>query len=129
MVVAVSCTPIRETSGGGDEYYSTAPRPAAPSRIYVDDPYAGTVVLERDPYTGRYYQVSPNAYRSSPYGRYNNGYDPYYNDRYYRNDGYYRNNRTYRNNTNSQANQQQQEARQQQEKRRQEARESVRKPQ
>jgi hypothetical protein len=28
------------------------------NRLYVQDPFYGTVVLERDPYTGRYYDVT-----------------------------------------------------------------------
>jgi hypothetical protein len=77
MVAAVSCTPVREAD---DDYYYD--RAQAPSRIYVDDPYRGTVVLERDSYTGRYYEVgpyssyyAPYAYRSNPYyGNYGRSY-------------------------------------------------------
>ena len=61
MVAAVGCTTMTETQ---DDYYSEGPRTSA-NRIYVDDPYRGTVVLERDPWTGRYYEVSS-------YGRFNN---------------------------------------------------------
>jgi len=73
MVAAVSCTPVRET--GYDERVSTTP-----GRVYVDDPYRGTVILERDPYTGRYYEI--NSYDAYYGSRYRN-YDPYYRDRYY----------------------------------------------
>ena len=96
MVTAVSCTTMQGTE---DEYYSTQSRRVAADRVYVNDPYRGTVVLERDPYTGRYYEVS------SPYSTYNNRYDSRYdsrNDRRYSsrtNSGSYgRNNRNYRNN-------------------------------
>src|SRR5688572_22761487 len=92
MVTAVSCTTMQ---GVEDEYYSTQSRRIATDRVYVNDPYRGTVVLERDPYTGRYYEVS------SPYSTYDR-YDSRY-DRRYRtsrsNSGYYgRNDRNYRNN-------------------------------
>src|SRR5687768_11651525 len=77
MVALASCTTMRE--GYDDEYY-TSDRNVVSERIYVDDPYRGTIVLERDPYSGRYYQVSPIG------GRYNQGiYDPYYRNNYYRN--------------------------------------------
>ena len=96
MVTAVSCTTMQ---GVEDEYYSTQSGRIATDRVYVNDPYRGTVVLERDPYTGRYYEVS------SPYTTYNNRYDSRYDSRYDRrygnsrtNNGYGRNNRTYRNN-------------------------------
>jgi hypothetical protein len=92
MVTAVSCTTMQ---GAEDEYYSTQSRRVAADRVYVNDPYRGTVVLERDPYTGRYYEVS------SPYGMYDSRYDSRYDRRYgsRTNSGYYgRNNRTYRNN-------------------------------
>jgi hypothetical protein len=75
MVAVVGCTPMRETER--NEYYERVS--TAPARVYVDDPYRGTVVLERDPYTGRYYEV--NSY-GSYYGTRNRGYDPYNNGRY-----------------------------------------------
>ena len=97
MVTAVSCTTMQGTE---DEYYSTQSRRVAADRVYVNDPYRGTVVLERDPYTGRYYEVS------SPYSTYNNRYDSRYDSRYDRRYGnsrtssgsYGRNNRNYSNN-------------------------------
>jgi hypothetical protein len=56
------------------------------NRLYIDDPYRGTVVLERDPYTGRYYDVTSRY--SYGYG-YDNGYNSPYSSRmsspYYRN--------------------------------------------
>jgi hypothetical protein len=58
------------------------------NRLYIDDPYRGTVVLERDPYTGRYYDVT------SRYGYgYSNGYDYPYTSRRY--SPYYRNSDRY----------------------------------
>ena len=76
MLAAVGCTTMRTAE---DSRYERAGQ----DRIYVNDPYRGTIVLERDPYTGRYYEVNSIGY-SSPYSRY--GYDDYYrrNDRYYR---------------------------------------------
>lgn len=74
VVAAVSCTPMRES---GDDYYEPSSR-AASNRVYVEDPYRGVVVLERDPYTGRYYEV--NSYGSAYGNYYGNGR---YSDRYY----------------------------------------------
>ena len=84
MVSAVSCTTMQ---GASDDYY-TDNYPMG-NRIYVDDPYRGTVVLEKDPYTGRYYEVSPYGY--SP-----NSYRSSRNSDYYRNN-HYRNYRNYGN--------------------------------
>ena len=92
MVTAVSCTTMRETE---DDYYYDRTQTA--NRIYVDDPYRGTIVLERDPYSGRYYEVSPYSRYSSPYGtsRRNNPYYGRRNNTYYgRNNNNYRNNNT-----------------------------------
>ena len=71
LVTAVSCTSTREI------YEDETGYRARPERILVDDPYYGTVVMERDPFTGRYYQVGTYG---SPYG-----YDRYRDSRYYRN--------------------------------------------
>ena len=85
MVTAWSCTPLQEAGG---EYHERVA--GTPNRIYVDDPYRGTVILERDPFTGRYYDVE--AYR---YGA--RRYDPYYRDGYYGSSSYPRSNgRIYR---------------------------------
>jgi len=92
MVTAVSCTTMRGTE---DEYYETQRVQGSPNRIYVDDPYRGTVVLERDPYSGRYYEV--NSYGSS-YG-YGSRYDRRYNSS--RSNRYYGNNNRYRTNNGS----------------------------
>ncbi|MGV3529008.1 MAG: hypothetical protein ACO1OO_08950 [Flavisolibacter sp.] len=83
-LTAVSCTTGQMMA---DENYPD--RRQAGERIYIQDPYAGTIVLERDPYTGRYYDVT--------YGNSNGyyGYNPYYNSRY--NDRYYYRNRYPRN--------------------------------
>jgi len=84
LVTAASCTTLREAD---DDYYYERTS-SAPARIYVDDPYMGTVMMERDPYTGRYYPVTP-------YG-YGNGYPRTNAYRYYRqNNRYYRNNQGY----------------------------------
>jgi hypothetical protein len=78
MVAAVGCTTVQGAQDDG--YYENSTSRTAPSRIYVDDPYhyGRTILMERDPYTGKYYEVSPNSI-------YNNGYstyDPYGNSRY-----------------------------------------------
>jgi hypothetical protein len=40
------------------------------NRIYMQDPFYGTVVLERDPYTGRYYDVTfGQRFGTGYYGR------------------------------------------------------------
>ena len=101
MVTAVSCTTMRETED--DYYYDRAPR--ASNRVYVDDPYRGTVVLERDPYTGRYYEVGSYGGYSSTYGYRNDRYGTVYDRNYRRNrtysnqNGNYNRNNTYNNNT------------------------------
>ena len=87
MVTAVSCTTVRETND--DEYYERTS--STPNRIYVDDPYRGTVVLERDPVTGRYYEV--NSYGNN-YGNRNRIYNESYGGR--RDNVYSRDRRIYR---------------------------------
>ena len=77
MITAASCTTM---TGTQDEYYERSQA----NRIYVEDPYRGTVVLERDPYTGRYYDVTYGSRIGSLY----NGYYPYRTYRH--NGGYYR---------------------------------------
>jgi hypothetical protein len=111
VATAVSCTTLQ--GGYDDEYYSTERR--TPNRIYVDDPYYGTIVLEKDPYSGRYYQVSPYGYS---YG-YNNRTYRGYNNRY--RDYYYRNNRS----NNSGSTQQQTEQQRKDSEKREEARKKV----
>jgi hypothetical protein len=90
LVGAVSCSTMQQ-AGGEDEYTSAQ---SAPSRIYVEDPYhyGRTIVMDRDPVTGRYYEVSPysvydSRYDSRFYGNNyygNRYYDRNYNDRNYR---------------------------------------------
>ena len=82
MITAASCTTM---TGTQDEYYERSQA----NRIYVEDPYRGTVVLERDPYTGRYYEVNSYGYNNRVY-RSNNGY--YGNSNYGRNNRYRSNN-------------------------------------
>ena len=90
MVTVVSCTTLRDTYED-DGYYSDTRRTNAANRIYVDDPYQGTIVLERDAYTGRYFQVNPVGIGSrfgSPF--FNDGFGRgYYNG--YRNRGHFNN--------------------------------------
>jgi hypothetical protein len=104
MITAVSCTTM---AGSQDEYYRGRDTRAYGDRVYVEDPYRGTVVLERDPRTGRYYEVSPyynGYYGSRSYG--SRVYDPYYGSPYYgrRNSGGYsrNNNNSSNNNQNNQ---------------------------
>lgn len=68
MLVMVGCTTIRDAS---DEYGDA---PQRGRRVYYENPYYGnTIILERDPYTGQLYQLSP--YGNSPFG--SNGYNHY----------------------------------------------------
>lgn len=103
MITAVSCTTM---AGSQDDYYNGQEARTYGNRIYVDDPYRGTVVLERDPRTGRYYEVSP--YYNGYYGNRvysSRAYDPYYGSPYYgrrSTGGYSRNNSSSNNNQNNQ---------------------------
>lgn len=68
-ITAVSCTTM---AGTQDDYYNGRDARVYGNRVYVEDPYRGTIVLERDPRTGRYYEVnSPyyNGYYGNSYGR------------------------------------------------------------
>ena len=72
VVVLASCGFTQP--GYGDEQY---PDRTVRSRSIYSDPYYGTTQVVRDPYTGRYYEVTPvspygyDTY-SSPYGTYGN---------------------------------------------------------
>jgi hypothetical protein len=72
VVVLASCGFTQP--GYGDEQY---PDRTVRSRSIYTDPYYGTTQVVRDPYTGRYYEVTPvspygyDTY-SSPYGTYGN---------------------------------------------------------
>jgi hypothetical protein len=68
MVATVGCTTLR--GGEYDEYSEDR----SSRRVYVDPSYYGSdqIIFQRDPFTGRYYQVSPYGYspgRSSYYDR------------------------------------------------------------
>jgi hypothetical protein len=80
--------------GATGDYYEDAP---ARRGTYYGDPYysnRNVVVVERDPYTGQYYQVVPG-----PYGVYGAPAYPYsnrtYNQRRYNNNNRINNNRNY----------------------------------
>lgn len=89
IVIMASCA----TVGGAtdDEYLDNSGTERIGNRVYVQDPYYGTVVLERDPYTGRYHDVTYGSrygtgyYGTTPYGGYNRGYSRGYSrgSRYY----------------------------------------------
>ena len=77
VVLATSCATTQNTAGS--DYDETTTRRVG-DRVYVNDPYYGTVVLERDPFTGRYYDVTYGYSRfCSPYNtrNYRNGYGSY----------------------------------------------------
>ena len=113
MVVAVGCTVPYETAGGG--YYEDR----VDNGSYYGSPYGNNViVVERDPYTGRYYEVSPYGSSVYPYGGRGvyttpRGNSRYYNNRDTRYNNNVRNGGSYRND-NTQYRQQQTEQRQQQ---------------
>ena len=98
-VTAIMASCMTTQSATGDDYADMDNARRVGNRVYVDDPYYGTVVLERDPYTGRYFDITNGHYGNRNY-RYGYGVDPY---RGYRG-GYY-GNRVYRNNNNSFGNQ------------------------
>ena len=83
MVAAIGCTTLGEATGEYDEY----DQGRTSRRVYVDQSYIGSdqIILQRDPFTGRYYQVSPYGYypgRSNFYGRdYSNRNYNYRNNR------------------------------------------------
>jgi hypothetical protein len=123
-VTAVSCTTM---AGSQDEYYGQDR--VYSNRVYVDDPYRGTVVLERDPRTGRYYEVSNyDPYYNGYYGnRYSRGYRTSGNGypSYRRNGVGYNNNSSYNNGNNSNNNQNNDRSSEQYKRNRDEARSKV----
>ena len=107
MVGAVSCTTLQGTED--DYYYDRYPQ--ASNRVYVEDPYRGTVVLERDPYSGRYYEVGSYGGNYPAYGYRTQRYGSTYGRgraRVNNNRSYNRNN-SYNNNNNNSGNQVQSE--------------------
>ena len=89
-IIAILFTSCTTSQSAYDDNYERTRRVG--DRVYVDDPYYGTVILEKDPFTGRYYDVT-NGYSTRTYGY------PYNNYNRYR---AYRNNRVYRNYGNTQ---------------------------
>lgn len=72
MILAVSCTPVQYGQGGYEE------APGTSRRVYRNAPISNqeVIVVERDPYSGQYYQVSPfGYYGGSPYYGNSWGYD------------------------------------------------------
>lgn len=116
MVTAVSCGMQREMTG--DDYYTQEERS---SNRYHRNNTAGTrtIIVERDPYTGRYYEVSPYSgfMTLSPF---DNPF--YYNDR-----RYYNNNRTYYPRTYGQSNSSQPKQNSAEQQRTRESNETIRK--
>ena len=55
-VLMASCATTESASG--EDYDDLERTRRIGNRVYVDDPYYGTVVLERDPFTGRYFDVT-----------------------------------------------------------------------
>ena len=101
VVVLASCGFTQP--GYGDDY---SDRPVRNRQVYMD-PYYGNTRIVRDPYTGRYYEVTP----VSPYGydTYSSAYGSYGNSRYNgRNTSRSYSNNTPRRSQSSQVQQQQQ---------------------
>ncbi|MGZ3854043.1 MAG: hypothetical protein ACXVBJ_02250 [Flavisolibacter sp.] len=103
-ITAVSCTTVAGTEDG---YYDPGARVYG-NRVYVEDPYRGTIVMQQDPRTGRYYEVTP-YYDNNYYGGggfYSRGYRSYgnYGNAYpsrRSNSGYYNGGNTTNNNQNN----------------------------
>lgn len=135
MVVAASCGMPMGATG---EYYEDAP---VRRNVYSGRPYYGNnnvVIVERDPYTGRYYEVSPyGGVYNAPYGRYPGTYRTNggrYNNRSYdsyprRNSGTYERNESPRRENTTQRRdnsvQQQPQAQQESQRRMESAKESI----
>ena len=75
VIVMASCATMGAAGDGSNDTYRSQ---RMGNRVYVEDPFYGTAVLERDPYTGRYYDVT----YGSRYGA--GGYYGTYPGRYYR---------------------------------------------
>ncbi|GAA4330887.1 hypothetical protein GCM10023184_22280 [Flaviaesturariibacter amylovorans] len=71
-VAFTSCSPVQGTTSG-DYYDPNDPynnqTSMAPQRIWVEDPYrpGATMLVERDPFTGRYYPVAGGGYGAGAY--------------------------------------------------------------
>lgn len=71
VVVMASCATMQGATD--DDYANSKNSRQIGNRLYVDDPYYGTVILERNPFTGRYYDVTYGAgYGAGYYGSYPN---------------------------------------------------------
>ena len=75
VVVMASCATMEGATD--DDYANNRQSRQIGNRVYVDDPLYGTAVLERDPFTGRYYDVTYGS-------RYGTGYYGTYPNRRYR---------------------------------------------
>ena len=76
VVILASCGFTQP--GYGDEGYSD--RPVRGRQVYAD-PYYGNTTIVRDPYTGRYYEVTPVS--PNGYDTYGSRYGTYEDNRYY----------------------------------------------
>jgi len=82
-IVFASCTTTQRVY---DDEFDGAVTRRVGDRVYVEDPYYGTVILERNPVTGRYYDVTNGynrGYYSYPYNGWNNRVYRGYNNRVY----------------------------------------------
>ncbi len=71
MIIMASCA---TTQGAYEDDFDNTRTRQIGNRVYMEDPYYGTVVLERDPYTGRYYDVTYGSRSRMGGGFYGNPY-------------------------------------------------------
>ncbi|HVK96261.1 MAG TPA: hypothetical protein VM368_00520 [Flavisolibacter sp.] len=82
MITAIGCTTTQQAF---DENYDRSSARTYGDRVYIDDPYRGTVILERDPYTGQYFDITNS--RFGAYG-FNSPYNSWRDRRFYNNTYY-----------------------------------------
>ena len=73
VVLLVGCVPTRGTMMDDYDYDDPRARQMG-NRVIMQDPLYGTVILERDPYTGRYFDVTPGSRFGNGYGVPHGGY-------------------------------------------------------
>lgn len=88
VLIMASCAATQR--GLYDDYANDPRTQQVGNRLYLQDPYYGTVILERDPATGRYYDVTYGSrYGTGFYGAYPRGAYPYGSYPAYRRGGNY----------------------------------------
>lgn len=86
VIIMASCATTQGIMNDEDDYSNDPRTEQVGNRLYVQDPFYGTIILERNPYTGRYYDITNGSrfgtgfYGGYPYygggyrGGYNRGY-------------------------------------------------------